>query len=953
MAPLDPQSLLKALNELLGPNGAIVGTTEAVRVANLMKDANKLVSKCVYINILKVETPAEILEKLICSGGWDTINEWLQDAKESENFPLLVEILKVYQLLPITVDILKTNNAAKTIKQLCKSDNENTKTLATNIFDEWMKKVKGNNNNSDDKSKKKKDKKDKDRDEKKDKDEKKDSKKSSSSKSDSKTNSEHKSSHHSEHRSSSEHRNSSDSKSKSRDSKHESSHHNHKSDSSKKNRDRDRKIEEENTDSNSNDSVDSDDKVTVRQGSGLKLHIKLGNDKERTTSKSDETDKKRMSTVKRPPSKFRSTGLEEASVLSKLPKNADLTKPIPKRTGSDIKSELPSKRSRPNMPPPLSVPSPSTSSSLSSTSSNSPQSPGEIHGKIKIIPARPKPNHVIHESSGFMNSLDVGRPYGALKKKRRLSGATATPPSKSSNSGVPPTTPPSPISPTSAIAKNLPTVPSFYKDTQEDNAEETKGEEKITNPTNETNDEAEIKAEPSEEKENKPEVEKVEDRSPSPELSSAGKESKGLLTTGATKVKKKKKSVTWKDDNEIKEIFYFEMDEDERVNVNRPKDFNQAQRNEMMADRRAFESSVRMKNDHMQEQITWYRPKIVEGYKVFDYGKDSKEKTIQKLREQSVLQALFFNRNMLPDNPQEPDPEHEEPQEPKIIPVDDPDLMIEMFRRFLHIVVHKRKIEQRMSGGEEFLYNYDSHPQAVQNKAAVPPMEAKIDPLFQPPMNPQQPPAPGPGGFNLPPGLQLPPDLANILSHLQNTQSNPNDPVMSQVQQILNNIMCGGNEQSYEQLQQIQQIMNSQMGLPPDGMMQGPPPGMPMMGMPPGGPPMGPRTLLGNAPPGFMPQRPMGPGPGPNRFGPPGNWGPQGNMGGPPPMGQQGGKFRGGMRGQGQGRGPRGGRGGNFRVLCRHFASGQCRMGNNCTFLHPGINGPPLTEEMLNNQGNS
>jgi hypothetical protein len=47
-------------------------------------------------------------------------------------------------------------------------------------------------------------------------------------------------------------------------------------------------------------------------------------------------------------------------------------------------------------------------------------------------------------------------------------------------------------------------------------------------------------------------------------LSSAAKESKGLLTTGATKVKKKKKSVTWKDDNEIKEIFYFEMDEDER-----------------------------------------------------------------------------------------------------------------------------------------------------------------------------------------------------------------------------------------------------------------------------------------------------------------------------------------------------------------------------------------------------
>lgn len=53
-------------------------------------------------------------------------------------------------------------------------------------------------------------------------------------------------------------------------------------------------------------------------------------------------------------------------------------------------------------------------------------------------------------------------------------------------------------------------------------------------------------------------------------------------------------------------------------------------------------------------------------------------------------------------------------------------------------------------------------------------------------------------------------------------------------------------------------------------MMQGPPPGMPMMGMNPGAPPMGPRTLLGAAPPGYLNPRQMGPGPGPNRFGPPG-----------------------------------------------------------------------------------
>ena len=65
------------------------------------------------------------------------------------------------------------------------------------------------------------------------------------------------------------------------------------------------------------------------------------------------------------------------------------------------------------------------------------------------------------------------------------------------------------------------------------------------------------------------ELEKTKERSPSPTDSSSSvslKEAKGLLTTGATKVKKKKKSVTWKEDHEIKEIFYFEMDEDERGN---------------------------------------------------------------------------------------------------------------------------------------------------------------------------------------------------------------------------------------------------------------------------------------------------------------------------------------------------------------------------------------------------
>lgn len=57
-------------------------------------------------------------------------------------------------------------------------------------------------------------------------------------------------------------------------------------------------------DTSSNDSSQNEERLTIRKGPGLKLHIKIGGDK----SNSDDPDRKRPSTVKRPPSKFRSTG---------------------------------------------------------------------------------------------------------------------------------------------------------------------------------------------------------------------------------------------------------------------------------------------------------------------------------------------------------------------------------------------------------------------------------------------------------------------------------------------------------------------------------------------------------------------------------------------------------------------------------------------------------------------
>lgn len=65
-----------------------------------------------------------ILCRFIEDGGWDILNQWLTDFKEIDNARLLTEIMKLYRELPVTVDLLKKNSAAKTIKQLGKSENE-------------------------------------------------------------------------------------------------------------------------------------------------------------------------------------------------------------------------------------------------------------------------------------------------------------------------------------------------------------------------------------------------------------------------------------------------------------------------------------------------------------------------------------------------------------------------------------------------------------------------------------------------------------------------------------------------------------------------------------------------------------------------------------------------------------------------------------------------------------
>ncbi|NXL89736.1 PP1RA phosphatase, partial [Alectura lathami] len=135
-----------------------------------------------------------------------------------------------------------------------------------------------------------------------------------------------------------------------------------------------------------------------------------------------------------------------------------------------------------------------------------------------------------------------------------------------------------------------------------------------------------------------------------------------------TKKGRKKKTVSWPEENKLREYFYFELDETERVNVNKIKDFGEAAKREMLKDREAFETARRLSHDAMEEKVPWVYPKILDlPAPLVVPGSGSRERYTQAEREKGILQELFLSK----DRPHEPDPEPYEPLPPKLIPLDE------------------------------------------------------------------------------------------------------------------------------------------------------------------------------------------------------------------------------------------------------------------------------------------
>ncbi|CAH8449098.1 unnamed protein product [Heterobilharzia americana] len=130
---------------------------------------------------------------------------------------------------------------------------------------------------------------------------------------------------------------------------------------------------------------------------------------------------------------------------------------------------------------------------------------------------------------------------------------------------------------------------------------------------------------------------------------------------------KPKKRVSWADEDKLQSFYYFELDESERVNVNRVS-IEDIRRREHSMERQLFKRSHEDSEVYSQK---WHPPCQLERLFLVEPGCKSVERQIQLERERCVLQAIYFTRESIPYSPDEPDMEVVEHVPPLDIPLDD------------------------------------------------------------------------------------------------------------------------------------------------------------------------------------------------------------------------------------------------------------------------------------------
>ncbi len=950
MPRIDPHQLLKTLGVLLCYSGGIRSSEEVLRIVQLMqKFSRKLVSKCIYVQILKA-TKVPLLDEFLDADGWALLNTWFADAIKSKNWPFANEMLELFLHCPITAarlrDNVEANQAPKLINQLRQASalDDDIRKLADKVYNKWLMVVSSDKENGDNVSDVNTDSENSCEDKtakvtfkagasavkEEDKgagaengpisllqslaDEVSENiKKEEEGKSDDvreKKGSDKKQRHHEKHhlhshrdkdRSSKEkHNGSSQKDSKAREKEREDRRK--RRDEREKERDRDKKRFRPDR----RDEVDPSEKQRIKEiARRLKEEEQSKKDKD-TLSKIGVGTTSTLSKIPRIPKKSNSSdekkglsfedmlgGLDSKPKTVKTPMNRNKTASLLEGfTKSSSPSSNKAKESS------SSVASSSSSSSSKHTShkkegggSHSDRhkssavthrrdtgSSSSSHGSKKDSthqsstkkpdpekkptklsfpekrrssdndsPKVSKATHNFSESSGFMDaifsSMSKEEPR---KKKRRLSETDPQmrkPQEKtdSSEGHAPKARQSTPEKEESEDKADPVPAFSFYKDTLDethDTEEEKKSVKETKNAGHEEDEDSKRRSSPPpSETENNDDVSDKKNTDadndlPFKEPDSLPREVKGILVYHRGK-DKRNKAIKWKAETDLVSVRYFELDEDERVNVNKIK-FENMREMELKMEKAAIKSKGAVEEDQTQ----WYTPirVDVDNREPFEPGSKSEEKDIQYAREKNVLQALYFNKAMTPPSPAEPDPEMFKRREPAVIPLDD------------------------VEGGEDSVTDYSKKVQWPEPKINAVDQQANLESAFS-----------------------LPPALSNLLNSVNIASILPKPSSLSQEEQT---VLAAQTEalKAMGMLPGIDVPPNfppPSSAVPPGSNPGGPMPPPPGAMVPPQGPPPPPPPHMeGNfaMPPPYPNGPPMGPPP-PGFNLPPH---PNGGFGGPP-----------------------------------------------------------------------
>ena len=765
MPRIDPHQLLKTLGVLLAPHGGIKSSEEVVRLVQLMqKFSRKLVSKCIYIRILKASSDP-LLELFLCEKGWELLNQWFSDAIKTQNWPLTREMIQLFDLCPITASRLKENvednHAPKLINLLRQepSVEEDIKLLASEVYVKWVRIVSPdkvlhrrkssdnaeandseNSSESDSKDSRSeaKDgavsllqslaeevsaniKKDENKKVYSDKSEKKDQKipsKVENGKSLRKSDDRIRDKSRSQHSHSSSH--DEKDKDKDRSSKRESSSSKH---STSKERDKNKEHRRyRHTDVR--DEVNDEEKQRIKEKARkLKEEAQAKKDKETlnkvnggssSTSSLSKIPKIPKKVVKEEEKKKGSSFSDMLGTLDSKPstwrkpllKNKTaamletMTKPSTHKSSKEnsLKSSPSSQRkeiikdkelqSKKDVPVSSHKKDPSTSNKNSTNGeTRRPSLSLTDASKVKKSPEKESPKSgskspAIVSSTGFMDAIfstmKKEDSKDSKKRKRRLSDRDdpkteekkdekeQSPEKKIKEDGHAGTT--------KDNSTPIPTF-SFYRelDTSDTSREESKSANVTTKSSPNLSNADSKNGKHPKDKDNDIDLKELKVEKDDHEMDdniipfedeatdSMPREVKGILVYHRGK-DKRNKSIRWKAESTLVSVRYFEMDEDERVNVNKQK-FENMREFETKMEKAAISqaSKTDMLSDE-QETANWYKPVPL----TFDenseqkpcftaFGNQSTEKNTQADREKTVLQALYFNLETTPSTPSEPD----------------------------------------------------------------------------------------------------------------------------------------------------------------------------------------------------------------------------------------------------------------------------------------------------------